>query len=215
MTPILSYLLILLILLPLSGCATNIKNISADISPKESIIVGYIQTVPALWDFSLYEEKSEAEDQIYIGGKGFGFTEASKLQNQGYLFKIARPGVYTLRLQKKKESGFGYDNILRFEVPEGTLVYLGTIRVVIDHVALPTFPGDRMPHSISVAFKYHFEFIDEDETLKHFEDLHPQIYSASEDKIIRIPSPALPKYLTFLPHNLRETVQSVMITRIP
>jgi hypothetical protein len=196
------YLFILLLLLPLSGCAGNIKNISADISPKESILVGYIKTVPVLWEFSLYEEKSKAEDQIDIGGKEYGFTEASKLQHQGYLFKIARPGSYTLRLHKKNENGAGYDNILHFEVPEGKLVYFGTVRVVIDNVAPPSFQGDRTPHSFSVKFKYHFEVIDEDETLKHFADRYPQVYSVYEDMIMRVPSPAQPQYLTFFPRTI-------------
>ena len=124
------YCLILIIPFFLPGCATNIKNISADYNPTESIIVGRIETVPSFWDFSLYEEGSKTEDQIEIAGMGFGLTRASKLQNQGFLFKIVRPGTYILRLKKVIGGEYAQDNILRFRVPEGRLVYFGTIKVV-------------------------------------------------------------------------------------
>lgn len=189
------YILLSLLILP--GCAGNIKNISADISSTDSVIVGYIETVPALWEFSLYEERSKAEDKIDIAGKGFGVSRASKLQNQGYLFKIARPGIYILRLQKRIGDNDAHDHIVRFEVPEGRLVYFGTIRVVIDRVEGPLH-GDRMSRRTPIAFQYHYVHIDEDDTLKHFEEQYPQAYSSYKDKIIRIPSPSRPRLVTLL-----------------
>jgi hypothetical protein len=192
------YLYILVSLFFALGCARNIKNISADISPADSVIVGRIETVPVLWEFNLYEEKSNTEDQVSIAGKGYGLSEASKLQNQGYLFKIAGPGIYILRLQKRLKDNYEYDDILRFEVPKGNLVYFGTIRVVIDHVAAPYSREDRKSGNTSIAFKYHYERIDEDGTLKHFEALYPEIYSSYKDKIIWIPSSSRPTYVTFL-----------------
>jgi hypothetical protein len=195
------FFIILLILFFLPGCARNIRNISTDINPTESIIVGHIETVPVLWEFSLYEEKSKTEDQIDIAGEGFGLTKASKLQNQGYIFKIVRPGIYVLRLQKRIGGRNNHDNILRFEVPEGKLVYLGTIKIVIDNVSVPSFPRNRMPNETSMMFKYHFAGIDEDETLRHFADQYPQAYSSYKDKIIRIPSSSRPTYVTLLPND--------------
>ena len=188
------YCLILIIPFFLPGCTGNIKNISADIHPTESIIVGRIETVPVLREFSLFEERSKTEDQIEIEGMGFGLTKAGKLQNQGYLYKIVRPGTYILRLRKTIGGEYAQDDILRFEVPEGRLVYFGTIKVVID--------GYGMSNMTSMRFKYHFVGIDEDETLKHFENQYPQAYSSYKDKIIRIPSRSRPTYMTLLPDDL-------------
>ena len=195
--------LILIILFFLPGCTRNIKNISTDFNPTESIIVGYIETVPVLWEFSLYEERSKTEDQIEIAGMGFGLTKASKLQNQGYLFKIVRPGTYILRLRKLIGGKYDQDDILRFEVPEGKLVYFGTIKVVIDNVLFPSLRRYGMPNNTPMMFKYHFVRIDEDETLKHFENQYPQAYSSYKDKIIRIPSSSRPTYITLLPNDHR------------
>jgi hypothetical protein len=193
------FFITLLILFFLPGCTTNIRNVSADISPTESIIVARIETVPVFWKFSLYEEKSETEDQIDIEGEGYGLTEASKLQNQGYIFKVVRPGIYILRLQKRIGDKYDQDNILRFEVPEGKLVYFGTIKIVIDNVTVPSLPRYRMPNATSMMFKYHYAGIDEDETLKHFADQYPEAYSSYKDKIIRIPFLSRPKHVTLSP----------------
>lgn len=193
------YLYILFILFFSPGCTSNIKNISAGISSTDSIIVGRIETIPVLWEFSLYEEKSKTVDRIDIAGKGYGVSGAGKLQNQGYLFKIARPGIYILRLQKTNRNESEYDHLLRFHVPQGKLVYFGTIRIVLDHVAAPFFRGYGKSEKTSIAFKYHYERIDEDDTLKHFADQYPEAYSTYKDKIIRIPSSARPTYITLLP----------------
>jgi hypothetical protein len=187
------YSLILIILFFLPGCARNIKNISANFHPTESIIVGRIETVPVLGEFSLFEERSKSEDQIEIAGMGYGLTKASKLQNQGYLYKIVRPGRYILRLHKTIGGEDAQDNILRLEVPEGKLVYFGTIKVVID--------GYGMSSKTSMRFKYHFVGINEDETLKHFETQYPQAYASYKDKIIRIPSRSRPTYVTLISHD--------------
>jgi hypothetical protein len=195
------FFIILLIFFFLPGCTRNIRNVSTDISPIESMLVGHIETVPVLWEFSLYEEKSKTEDQIDIEGEGFGLTKASKLQNRGYIFKIVRPGIYILRLQKRVEGRYDQDKILRFEVPEGKLVYFGTIKIVIDNVSVPSLPRYSMPKKTPMMFKYHFVGIDEDETLKHFADHYPQAYSSYKDRIIRIPFSSRPKYVTFLPHD--------------
>lgn len=189
---------ILIILVLLLGCARNIKNIPTEISPEESVVIGHIETVPVFWVFSLYEEKSKTEDQIGIAGEGFGLTKASKLQNEGYIFKIVRPGNYVLRLQKTIEGRYSYDEILRFKVPEGRLVYFGTIRIVIDRVE-SLFDGNGTSKRTPVAFKYHYEHIDEDETLKYFENQYPKVYSSHKDKIIRIPSLSRPMVVTLLP----------------
>jgi hypothetical protein len=183
------------------GCTRNIRNVSTDINPTESIIVGHIETVPVLWEFSLYEERSKTEDQIDIAGEGFGLTKASKLQNQGYLFKIVRPGTYILRLRKMLGGKYDQNNILRFEVPAGKLVYFGTIKVVIDNVLGPSLRRYNMPTKTPMMFKYHFVGIDEDETLKYFENQYPQAYSFYKDKVIRIPSSSRPTYVTLLPND--------------
>jgi hypothetical protein len=188
----------MLILLFLPGCTRNIRNISTDISPTESIVVGHIETVPALWEFSLYEEESKTEDKIDIAGEGFGLTKTSKLQNQGYIFKIVRPGIYILRLQKRTGDRYDQDNILRFEVPEGKLVYFGTMKIVIDNVSVPSLRKYRMPNETSMMFKYHYAGIDEDETLKHFANQYPQVYSSYKDKIIRILFPSRSRHVTLL-----------------
>ena len=188
------FFIILLILFFLPGCTKNIRNVSADIKQTESIFVGRIETVPILWEFSLYEEESKTEDRIDIAGEGFGLTKASKLQNQGYIFKIVRPGIYVLRLKKR----VGEDSILRVEVPEGKLVYFGTIKIVIDTVSVPSLQRYRMPNEASMKFKYHYAGINEDETLKHFADQYPQLYSSYKDKIIRIPSSSRPTQVTLL-----------------
>ena len=193
------FFIILLILFFLPGCAKNIRNVSTDISPTESIFVGHIETVPVLWEFSLYEENSKTEDQLDIAGEGYGLTNAGKLQNRGYIFKIIRPGNYVLRLQKRIGGRNNHDDILRFTVPEGKLVYLGTIKIVIENVSVPSFPRNRMPNENSMMFKYRYAGIDEDETLKYFADQYPQVYSSYKDKIIRIPSPSRPTYMTLLP----------------
>ena len=193
------FFIILLILIFLPGCTKNIRTVCADISPTESIIVGHIETVPVLWEFSLYEENSKIEDQIDIAGEGFGLTRSGKLQNRGYIFKIVRPGIYVLRLQKRIGGRNNHDNILRFAVPEGKLVYWGTIRIVIENVSVPSLPRYGMPKEASMMFKYRYAGITEDETLKHFADQYPQVYSSYKDKIIRIPSSSRPKYITLLP----------------
>ncbi len=184
---------ILFVLCLLPGCARNIHNIPTDLRSADSIIVGRIETVPVLWEFSLYEENSGTEDRVDIEGEGFGLTKASKLQNKGYLFKIAGPGIYVLRLQKGIQN---HDDILRFEVPKGSLIYLKTIRVVVDRVASP-LQGGRM--SKGFTFKYHYEYIDEDQTLKYFADQYPQAYSLYKDKIIRIPTRSQRKLLASTP----------------
>ncbi|MGO9138442.1 MAG: hypothetical protein ACLP9S_17645 [Syntrophales bacterium] len=186
------FFIVLLILFFLPGCTRNIRNVSTDIKPTESVFVGHIETVPVLWEFSLYEEQSKTEDQIDIAGEGFGLTKASKLQNQGYIFKIVRPGIYVLRLKKR----IGEDSILRVEVPEGKLVYFGTIKIVIDTVSVPSLQRYRMPNEPSMMFKYHYAGINEDETLKHFADQYPEVYSSYKDKIIRIPSSSRPTQVT-------------------
>jgi hypothetical protein len=195
------FYIILTILFFLPGCARNIKNISTDFKPTESIVVGYIETVPILREFSLYEERSKSEDQIEIAGMGFGLTKAKKLQNQGYLFKIVRPGTYILRLQKIMGGEYDHDNILRFDVPEGKLVYFGTIKVVIDNVLGPSLRSYGMPNKTPMMIKYHFAGINEDETLKHFENQYPQAYSFYKDNIIRIPPSTRPIYMTSLPND--------------
>lgn len=186
------YSLILIIPFFLPGCTRNIKNISADFHPTESLIVGRIETVPVLREFALFEEWSKTEDQIEIAGMGFGLTKAGKLQNQGYLYKIVRPGTYVLRIRKELGGEYVQDDILRIEVPKGKLVYFGTIKIVIDTVVSPSPRGYKTP----MMFKYHFVGINEDDTLKHFENQYPEAYSAYKDKIIRIPSPSRPKYMT-------------------
>ena len=203
------FFIILLIVFFLPGCTTNIRNVSTNISPTESIVVGRIETVPVLWEFSLYEENSKTEDQIDIEGEGFGLTKASKLQNQGYIFKIVRPGIYILRLQRRIEDRYAQDNILRFEVPEGKLVYFGTIKIVVDNVAVPFPPRYKMPNVTSMMFKYHYAGIDEDETLKFFANKYPQAYSSYKDKIIRIPFSSRSKYVTLFPSDyfLNKVVQ--------
>jgi hypothetical protein len=190
---------ILLILFFFPGCVGNIRNVSTDISPTESIIVGHIETIPVLWEFSLYEEKSKMEDQIDIAGKGYGLTKANKAQNQGYIFKIVRPGIYVFRLNRKIGGRYEQENILRFEVPEGKLVYLGTIKIVIDNVLVPSLRGYSTANNAPIMFKYHFVGIVEDETLKLFEDQYPQIYSSYKDKIIRLPSTKTKLYETRFP----------------
>jgi hypothetical protein len=192
------YCVILTIPFFLTGCTRNIKNISPDFSPSESLIVGHIETVPGLREFDLYEEVSETEDQIEIAGTGYGLTKASKLQNQGYLFKIVRPGAYTLRLRKTLRGEFDQDAIVRFDVPEGKLVYFGTIRVVIDNILGPSRRYN-LPNKTSMMFKYHFVGVAEDETLKYFANQYPQAYSAYKDKIIRIPASPRPTYMTLSP----------------
>lgn len=191
------YSVILIIPFFLPGCTRNIKNISADFHPTESLIVGRIETVPVLRDFTLFEERSKTEDQIEIAGMGFGLTKAGKLQNQGYLYKIVRPGTYVLRIRKELGGEYVQDDILRIEVPKGKLVYFGTIKIVIDTVVSPSPRGYKTP----MMFKYHFVGINEDETLKHFENQYPEAYSAYKDKIIRIPSPSRPKYITSTDRN--------------
>ena len=191
-------LCILFMLFFSQGCAKNIRNIPTDISPTESIIVGRIETIPILWNYSLYEENSKTDDQIDVKGKGFGLSKASKLQNQGYLFKIARPGIYILRLQKKIGDKIVHDQIFRFEVPEGKLVYFGTIRIVIDRIARP-LQRDGMSKRTPIAFKYHYVHINEDDTLKYFADQYPLAYSAYKGKFIRISPPSQPKYLILHP----------------
>ena len=181
------FFIILLILFLLGGCTGNIRNVSTDISSNESILVGHIETVPMLWEFSLYEEKSQTRDQIDIAGEGFGLTAARKLENRGYVFKVVRPGIYVLRVQKRTEGRYDQDNIYRFEVPEGKLVYFGTIKVVIDNVTVPSLARNRMPSAASMKFNYHYTGVDEDETLKLFADQYPQAYSSYKDKIMRIP----------------------------
>ena len=193
------FFIILLIIFFLPGCARNIRNVSSTISPTESIVVGRIETVPVFWEFSLYEENSRIGDTIDIEGEGFGLTKESKLQNQGYIFKIVRPGIYVLRLQRRIEDRYAQDNILRFEVPEGKLVYFGTIKIVIDNVAVPFPPRYKMPNVTSMMFKYHYAGIAEDETLKLFADRYPQVYSSYKDKIIRIPFSSRSQYVTLFP----------------
>ena len=186
------YFLIFIIPFFLPGCTRNIKNISADVHPTESLIVGRIETVPVLREFALFEERSKTEDRIEIAGMGFGLTKAGKLENQGYLYKIVRPGTYVLRIHKELGGEYAQDDILRIEVPKGKLVYFGTIKIVIDTVASKSPRG----YETTMMFKYHFVGINEDDTLKHFENQYPEAYSAYKDKIIRIPSPSRPKYLT-------------------
>lgn len=38
---------ILIFLVPLPGCARNIRNLPTEISPEESVVVGHIETIPA------------------------------------------------------------------------------------------------------------------------------------------------------------------------
>jgi hypothetical protein len=151
------------------------------------------------WEFSLHEEKSKTEDQIDIAGEGFGLTKASKLQNRGYIFKIVRPGFYILRLQKRIGDRYDQDSILRVEVPEGRLVYFGTIKIVIDDVSVPSLRRYRMPNETSMVFRYHYAGINEDETLKLFADQYPLVYSSYKDKIMRIPSFSPSTNVTLLP----------------
>lgn len=193
------FAIIPLILFFFSGCIGNIRNVSPDISPTESIIVGHIETVPVLWEFNLYEERSKTEDQIDIAGEGYGLSKASKMQNQGYIFKIVRPGIYILRRNKNIGGRYEQENILRFEVPEGKLVYFGTIKIVIDNVSVPSLPTYRMPNTTPMMLKYHYLGIVEDETLKLFEDQYPQIYLSYKDKIMRIPSTKKKLYETRFP----------------
>ncbi len=184
----------LLMLCLSAGCAGNIRIVSTDIDSKESILVGHIETVPVLWEFSLYEEKSQKHDQIDRGGEGFGLTESKKLENKGYIFKVVRPGIYVLRVQKKIEGRYDQDNILRLEVPEGKLVYFGTIKIVIDKITVPSLPKTRIPSAMK--FNYHYAGVDEDETLKLFAGQYPQVYSSYKDKIVRIPLSSQPKRWT-------------------
>jgi hypothetical protein len=193
------FFIILLILFFLPGCTRNIRNVTTDISPNESILVGHIETVSALWEFILYDENSKTEDRIDIGGEGYGLTGATKLQNQGYIFKIIRPGIYILRLQKRVGEGYEQDSILRLEAPEGKLVYFGTIKIVIDKVAVPSLPRSGMPNKTTMRFSYHYTGIDEDETLQLFADQYPQVYSSYKDKIIRIPLSRRSKIVTLIP----------------
>lgn len=182
----------LMLICSVAGCAGNIRNVSTEagaIGAKESLLAGRIETIPAFWEFSLYDEETGTEDEIDIGGKGFGITRAQKLQNEGYIFKIVRPGLYVLRLRKLAGQGETYDEILRFKVSEGRLFYFGTIKIAIDNVQ-PSAPlrgrkGEVRQH---LAFRYHYQYIPEDETLRFFENLYPDVYAAFKDRMIRIPS---------------------------
>ena len=113
-----------------------------------------------------------------------------------------------LRLKKRIEGRYDQDDILRFEVPDGKLVYFGTVKIVIDDVSMPSFQEYRMPNKSPMKFKYHYERIDENTTLKYFEELYPQAYSTHKGRIIHIPSPSRKTYLTLLPtdHSLHNSL---------
>jgi hypothetical protein len=193
-----------LILLVLSGCAANIRNVSSDIKPAESVVVGRIQTVPIFWDFGLFEERSKTEDRIEIAGSGYGVTKASRLQNEGYVFKTIRPGVYMLRLRKVQDGEYANDDILRIQVDAGSLVYFGTVKVVVDEVIVdPSQLHARALNRAPLKLKYHFVGIDEEATLRHFEKQYPEAYAAFKKRIVRIRSKALPKEYILLHGALR------------
>jgi hypothetical protein len=192
-----------LILLTLTGCAGNIRNISTAYDPAESVIVGHIQTVPILWDFILYDVKNHRENSVEIAGPGYGLTRAGQLQNQGYIFKMIRSGSYMLRLRKVSGGDYAYDDILRFDIPPGTLIYFGTIKVVVDQVMMD--PSGSRPGGRSQAplmFRYRFVGTDEDDTLQQFAKQYPAIYEAYKSRIVRIQSHSpsrRPKEYIYLP----------------
>jgi len=178
-----------LILFILPGCAGNIRNISTGFDPAESVIVGHIQTVPVLWDFILYDEKSHRESSVEIAGEGYGLTQASQLQNQGYIFKMIRPGSYMLRLRKVSGGKYAYDDILHFDIPPGTLIYFGTIKVAVDQVVLdPSRLRTDRAGQAPLMFRYRFVGADEDDTLQQFAKQYPGTYEAYKSRIVRIQS---------------------------
>jgi len=194
------FLVLPLILLLLPGCAANIRNISSDFDPAASVVVGRIQTVPIFWDFSLFEERTKTEDLIEIAGAGYGLTKATRLQNEGYVFKAIRPGVYVLRLRKVQDGEYANDDIIRIHVGEGSLVYFGTVKVVVDEVTVD--PSQLQAKGLNRApfrLKYHFVAVDEEATLQHFEKQYPEAYAAFRNRIVRIQSHAPAKEYIFLP----------------
>jgi len=180
-----------LILLILPGCAGNIRNISTGFDPADSVIVGRIRTVPVLWDYILYDEKNHQENAVEIAGEGYGLTKAGKLQNEGYIFKMIRPGKYMLRLRKVKGGEYAYDDILHFDIPPGTLIYFGTITAVVDQVMMdPSRLRSNRAGQAPVMFRYRFVSTDEDDTLQQFAKQYPGTFEAYKSRIVRTQSQA-------------------------
>ena len=76
---------------------------------------------------------------------------------------------------------------MRLEIPEGKLVYFGTVKVVVDEVLIDQSQlRSRTANKAPMMFKYYFVAIDEDETLRQFEKQYPQAYASYKGKIIRI-----------------------------
>ena len=106
---------------------------------------------------------------------------------------VLRPGTYELRAYFKpgtKGSKYGttltiydynnpYDIILSFGVLENTLVYLGSIEMVVEKQI-------NNYDSYSPSFTYHYEQVVDEEVLNFFRTKHPEVYNRYSDKIIRI-----------------------------
>ena len=163
-----------LVLLMLVGCASNIKDVSRNIDDiqGQSIVVGRIEGFNDVFNnFSLYEENTRVSDNLLYG---FYSGQREVLRSQGYFFKTVRPGTYILRFINFNSSP-AYNNILRFDVPEGKLINLGTIKIVIDNSSVRG--------TVSTA-TYHFERVNDDSALYQLENQYPDVYRMYKEKLI-------------------------------
>jgi len=83
-----------------------------------------------------------------------------------------------------------YDEILRFNVPKGKLINLGSIRIVTDSTSSFNYSWGAGVYgrakTTETTYTYHFERVHDDSPLWWFQDQYPEVYQMFKEKIIRI-----------------------------
>jgi len=182
----------MLFLISSSGCYTLLEDVSKDMKPESnSIIVGRVNYKSG--PFSLHEFSLAGRDG---GESGHLFTKwlgvASEETKEGYFFKMVKPGTYDLYMDL---SPFHLDvpgvhpafttnaAMMRFKVPRGTLISLGTIYPVTN-LYVTGYHGLGAVASSDQAVKFDFTHNENDEdALRLFQKLYPEIYQTFKDKI--------------------------------
>jgi len=120
------------------------------------------------------------------------------LRSNGYFAKSLKPGTWVLERQRKDSTGEGRGEILKimtFEVPEGSLINLGTLQIVLDGTpeeTLRPFGGGGSTEGAYV-YTYHYERVDGEADqiwpVDHLKTKKPKIFDKYKDNVVNVSEP--------------------------
>jgi hypothetical protein len=172
-----------------AGCAGTISNVSRSADPAtSSIVIGHLtgtrHPLPGFFYMVdvAYVEKIEILDFQIVSEDGLvkGFFRPD---TRSYFAKEIPPGTYTLRRHRRDRpsyQGDKYINIVTFRVEPGTLVNLGTIKLILEGPPQEDYYSIGNRERGKYIYSYHYERMSGGEAYKaplaRFRQKRPDVY---------------------------------------